>query len=259
MGRVLSVLYGVVAYVIFLGTFLYAVAFIGDMAVPKTIDSGTPGPVVESVVINLALLGLFAIQHSVMARPGFKRLWTRIVPHAIERSTYVLFASLALLLLLWQWRPLPNVVWSVEAPSAIKLVQGISWAGWGLLLISTFLISHFELFGLQQSFAKRAAGEGPAATQFKTPGVYRYVRHPIYLGFLLAFWAAPVMTVGHLLFAVGATGYILIGIFLEERDLVDVFGERYLRYREQVGMLIPWRSGKTGVSPSAGPRAGKAV
>jgi protein-S-isoprenylcysteine O-methyltransferase Ste14 len=151
------------------------------------------------------------------------------------------------------------VVWSVESPGAIKLVQGISWAGWGLLLISTFLISHFELFGLQQSFARRAAGEGPAAAQFKTPGIYRYVRHPIYLGFLLAFWATPVMTEGHLLFAVGATGYILIGIFLEERDLVDLFGERYLRYREQVGMLIPWRSGKTRVSSSAGPPAGKAV
>jgi protein-S-isoprenylcysteine O-methyltransferase Ste14 len=189
-------------------------------------------------LINSALLAVFAVQHSVMARPAFKRVWTRIVPRSVERSTYVLCASLALLLMYWQWRPLPAVVWSVDQPVAHVALQAMFWTGWAIVLISTFLISHFELFGLQQvftNFTKRTVGE-PA---FRTPGFYRYIRHPIYAGFLLAFWSAPTMTAGRLLFAIATTGYILLGIWFEERDLIAHFGQRYVRYRAEVGMLIP--------------------
>jgi protein-S-isoprenylcysteine O-methyltransferase Ste14 len=237
-GGLAAVLYGTVTYLLFLGTFLYAIAFVANLPVPKTIDSGQPGPFVPSLIINALLLGVFAIQHSVMARPGFKRWWTRIVPASVERTTFVLFASLALLLLYWQWRPMPDAVWSVTDPTAAMILQAVSWIGWLIVLASTFMINHFELFGLRQVLARLLGRELPAP-EFKTPMLYKNVRHPIYLGFLIAFWATPVMTVGHLLFAIATTGYILIGIWLEERDLIALFGDKYRRYREQVSMLIP--------------------
>ena len=238
MGGFIAVLYGIIAYVMFLATFVYAIAFIGDIVVPKTIDSGRPGPLLEALIVNVILLGVFAVQHSVMARQGFKRWWTRIVPQSVERSTFVLFATAALALLLWQWRPMPDVVWSVQNPIAIAAIQAAFWLGWGVLLLSTFLINHFELFGLRQVVARLMGWKIPAP-QFRTPFLYKRVRHPLYLGFMIACWAAPTMTQGHLLFAVVCTGYILIGIFFEERDLVDLFGERYRNYRRQVSMLIP--------------------
>jgi methanethiol S-methyltransferase len=241
MAAFFGVLYGVVVYVAFLATFLYAIGFIGNVFVPKTIDSGAPGPLAEALVVNLLLLGLFAVQHSVMARRGFKRWWTQIVPPAVERSTYVLAATAALALLLWQWRPIAQpVIWTVESPAAAQALWVVFWFGWGILLLATFLINHFELFGLRQVFSRLTGREIPEA-EFRTPLIYRYVRHPIYLGFILGMWAAPVMSAGHLLFAAGGTGYILIGIWFEERDLVAQFGEQYRRYRRQVGMLLPWR------------------
>jgi protein-S-isoprenylcysteine O-methyltransferase Ste14 len=241
MGGLLSVVYGMAAYAVFVGTLLYAVGFIGNLFVPKAIDGGAEGPIVESAVLNLMLLGVFAVQHSVMARRGFKRWWTRMVPPVVERSTYVLAASLALALLFWQWRPLTGVVWTVRDPLAVNALWAVFWLGWAVLLLATFLINHFELFGLRQVFSRLAGREIPEA-EFRTPLLYRYVRHPIYLGFVLGMWAAPVMSAGHVLFAGAATGYILIGIWFEERDLIAQYGERYRRYREQVGMLLPWRS-----------------
>jgi protein-S-isoprenylcysteine O-methyltransferase Ste14 len=246
-GGLAAVAYGGVTYLLFLGTFLYAIAFVANLPVPKTIDSGRPEAFLPSLVINALLLGVFAIQHSVMARPAFKRWWTHIVPASVERTTYVLFASLALLLLYWQWRPMPDIVWSVTAPTPAIILQTASWIGWAIVLASTFMINHFELFGLRQVLARLLGRELPAA-EFKTPLFYKAVRHPIYLGFLIAFWATPVMTVGHLLFAIATTGYILIGIWLEERDLVTLFGDQYRRYREQVSMLIPLPRRKSGAN-----------
>jgi len=239
MGAVLAVLYGVVTYAFFLATFLYAIGFIGNFAVPRSIDVGPSAPLPEALAVNLMLLGVFAVQHSVMARPAFKRWWTRLVPEAVERSTYVLAATLLLALLLWQWRPIAEpVIWTVERPAAVVAIQVVFWAGWAILLTSTFLINHFELFGLRQVFA-RFFGRVIPAPVFRTPFLYRHVRHPLYLGFILGFWATPRMTAGHLLFAVACTGYILIGIWFEERDLVAQFGDHYRRYRAQVGMLLP--------------------
>ncbi|HEX9522074.1 MAG TPA: isoprenylcysteine carboxylmethyltransferase family protein [Reyranella sp.] len=250
MAGIVSLLYGAVVYLLFFGTFLYAIAFVGNLPAFKTIDSGESGALLTALIVNTLLLGVFAIQHSVMARPAFKRWWTRFVPHAVERTTYVLLASLALVLLYWQWQPmLAPVVWSVTNPAAVLLIHAVFWIGWGLVLLGTFLINHFELFGLRQVWA-RLLGRTLPAPEFRTPFLYKRVRHPIYLGFLLAFWAAPTMTAGHLLFAVGTTGYILIGIWLEERDLIALFGDQYRRYREQVSMLIPLPGRKASASPA---------
>jgi protein-S-isoprenylcysteine O-methyltransferase Ste14 len=209
--------------------------------VPKSIDSGSTGSLATALVIDLALLALFAVQHSVMARTGFKRVWTRVVPPAVERSTYVLFASSVLIVLYAFWQPITTPVWTYTDPTVRLAFNSMFCLGWGVLLVSTFLINHFELFGLRQVFAK-ARGKTIPEAAFRTPGLYRYVRHPIYLGFVLAFWGTPEMTAGHLLFAGGTTGYILLGIWFEERDLVARFGDQYRSYRARVGMLIPWRS-----------------
>lgn len=248
MGGIAAVLYGALVYAFFFVTFLYAVAFTGNLPVPKTIDSGVPGPLVPALVIDSLLLALFAIQHSVMARPAFKRWWTRFVPHAVERTTYVLLASLVLVALFVHWRPILAPVWSVTNPAGILAIQTVFWLGYGLVLLSTFLLNHFELFGLRQVWA-RLRGRDLPAPQFRTPFLYKRSRHPLYLGFLLAFWAAPTMTAGHLLFAAGSTGYILLGIWLEERDLIAVFGDQYRRYREQVSMLIPMPGRKARPEP----------
>jgi len=241
VGVFFSFLYGLVAYALCLGTLLYAIGFVGNLFVPKAIDTGAPVFLADALLVNLLLLGLFAVQHSVMARRSFKRWWARIVPPAMERSTYVLAASLALALILWQWRPIPEpVVWNVESRTGANLLWAVFWLGWAVMLLSTFLINHFELFGLRQVYARLAGRELPEPA-FRTPLLYRYVRHPLYLGLLLGFWAAPVMTAGHLLFSIGCTGYILVGIWFEERDLIARFGDQYRRYRNQVGMLLPRR------------------
>ncbi len=239
MGRVVMLLYGIVAYLIAMASIAYAIGFVGNYWVPKSIDSGPVGPLGEALVVNVLLLGLFAVQHSSMARLGFKKALTAIVPEPIERSTYVLLTALIFWLLYWQWRPITDEIWRVDTPIGSTLLQSVYFIGWGIVLLSTFLISHADLFGLKQ-VSDHWLGKDAAEPEFKTPALYKIVRHPIYLGFILAFWATPVMTLGHLLFAVGTTGYILIGIFLEERDLVTTFGESYETYRKRVSMLIPW-------------------
>lgn len=239
MMRGLAFLYGVVCYVIFLGSFVYAIGFVGDFGVPKTIDSGASGSIITALIVDLLLLGLFAVQHSVMARKSFKRWWTRYVPWHIERSTYVLLTSLILILLFWQWRPLHTVIWSAPEGWGSALLWGIFGLGWAIVLVSTFMIDHFELFGLRQVWT-HLKGEEFSPPSFQTPWLYEYVRHPLMLGFLLAFWAIPTMTLGHLLFALMTTGYILVGIALEERDLLRQFGEQYRQYRKSTPMLFPW-------------------
>jgi protein-S-isoprenylcysteine O-methyltransferase Ste14 len=243
MGRLLGFLYGVVAYLVFFGTILYAIGFVEGLLVPKTIDTGTVVPVAEALIVNLALMSLFAVQHSVMARKPFKQWLTQYIPASIERSTYVLLASLCLVLLFWQWRPMPAVVWQISDPNLALAMIGVSMVGWGLVFLSTFLINHFELFGLHQ-VANNLAGRPMPPVRFKTPVLYKVVRHPIYLGFIIAFWVAPVMTVGHLLFAAVTTAYIFVGIALEERDLIALFGDEYRNYRKRVAMIVPFLSGR---------------
>src|SRR6202163_3201631 len=231
MAGLVAVLYGVVAYGFTLVALLYLIGFVGNLVVPKSIDSGTAGPLLQSVIVDTMLIGLFAIQHSVMARRGFKRWWTRIVPPSVA-------ASFALLILYWQWQPIPALVWTVDNRLAAAVLDGIFWLGWVVLVASTFLLSHFELFGLSQVFARLFGKQLPDA-KFRAPLLYRRIGHPIYLGVLLAVWATSAMTVGHLLFAVVITAYILIGIQLEEHDLIEQFGNQYRRYRQHAAMLVP--------------------
>jgi protein-S-isoprenylcysteine O-methyltransferase Ste14 len=238
MGRLLSFCYGLAAYAVFLGAFLYAVGFVEGMVVPKAIDDGEVTPVLGAVVINLVLLSIFAVQHSVMARPSFKRWWTKLVPASVERSTYVLLASLALILVFWHWRPIPTVIWQVNEPLAASALVALSFFGWFIVLLSTFLINHFDLFGVQQVL-NNLVGRKSSTSSLKTPFLYKFVRHPLYVGFIIAFWATPIMTAGHLLFAAVTTAYIFVGIFFEERDLIAHYGDEYRQYREKVGMLIP--------------------
>jgi methanethiol S-methyltransferase len=241
MRKFVALIYGLASYALFAVSLLYAVGFVGGFAVPKTINSGDVAPLPEAIVNNLRLLSLFAIQHSVMARNSFKAWWTRYVPASVERSTYVLFASLTLDLLFWQWQAIPTVIWRIDQPQIAIVISSLSLAGWLIVLTSTFLINHFELFGVRQ-VVDNLSGKASPAPRFRTPLLYNFVRHPIYLGFLIAFWATPNMTAGHLLFAGVTTIYVLIGIKLEERDLTAMFGDDYRRYRDRVAMLLPWRS-----------------
>jgi methanethiol S-methyltransferase len=241
--RIATFVYGVLCYLIFFATFLYAAGFIGNLIVPKSIDSGRSGTLSEALLINAGLLALFAFQHSVMARPWFKRAWTRIVPEPVERSTYVLFSSLALLALFWQWRPMGGVVWNVEPQALRVILYGLCAKGWLLVLTSTFLINHFDLFGLRQVYLF-LLGKQYTPLAFKTPALYRHIRHPLYLGWLFAFWATPTMTVAHLVFAIATTVYILMAIRFEEKDLVRLHGDQYKRYQESVPMILPVRFGK---------------
>ena len=238
MNRYLTVGYGAVCYVVFLAAFLYAIGFVGNLIVPRSIDNGVAASIGEAMVVNVLLLGLFAVQHSVMARPAFKRWWTRLVPKTIERSTYVLISSLVLFLMFWQWRTMPAIIWDVAWTPGRIVLWALFAAGWVTVLLSTFMISHFDLFGLRQVYL---AWRGTPYTdlEFRTSLLYRVVRHPLMLGFIVAFWAAPTMTAGHLLFAVATTGYILIARQLEEHDLNAALGEQDRDYRGRVPMLIP--------------------
>jgi protein-S-isoprenylcysteine O-methyltransferase Ste14 len=230
--------FGLVAYAAFVAVILYAIGFVGGFIVPKTIDSGTPGPLIPSLLVNGALLSLFVVQHTIMARPGFKRWFTRFIPPAMERSIFVMAANLILALVFWQWRPLPEVVWSVSNPALANGLFGLSMLGWAVVLGSSFMVSHFDLFGLRQSMAY-AFGRVYKPVAFRLVLLYRLIRHPLMLGFIIAFWATPEMTVGHLFFAIMTTGYILFGTTIEERDLVAAYGERYQEYRRNVRGLIP--------------------
>ena len=246
MAGLLTLIYGAFCYALAMATMLYAICFIGDFG-PLSIDKGGPAAgTTAAIAIDLILLGIFAVQHSTMARPVFKAWWTGIVPTAIERSTYVLASSLALLLLYWQWRPMGGVIWEVKQPVLAGALVVIFWLGWAVLFLSTFLINHFDLFGLTQVWNAWRGTQGKAP-EFKTPLFYRVVRHPIYVGFLLAFWATPRMTQSHLLFAAASTGYILVGMWLEERDLVATFGDAYRTYRTRVSMILPMPPGKAEV------------
>jgi methanethiol S-methyltransferase len=237
--RVAFFVYGSLSYVIFLGTFLYAIGFIGNFGVPRTLDGAPNRPLGIAFLIDAGLLTLFAVQHSVMARKWFKDWWTRIVPKPLERSTYVLFSSVALILLFWQWQPLGGVVWSVEDPFGQIVLRVLFGFGWALVLVSTFLINHFDLFGLRQVWLY-LLGKSYTTLNFGTPGPYRLVRHPLYVGWLFAFWSTPTMTLAHLLFSAATTAYILLAIQFEERDLIREHGESYEAYRRSVPMLVPF-------------------
>jgi protein-S-isoprenylcysteine O-methyltransferase Ste14 len=241
MARILYLLFALAAYALFFATFLYLIAFVGNLPwVPVTVDrGGDSGSLASAVIVNLALIALFGLQHSVMARSGFKRAWTRIVPKPIERSVYVAAASLALILLFLLWRPIPGIVWSVENQAGAAVLWALFGLGWLIVLVSTFLISHFELFGVAQAWGHARGAAEPAPPVLRTPLFYRHVRHPLYSGFFLAFWATPQMSYGHLLLAAGVSVYMLIGIFYEERDLVSTFGDDYRSYRARTGMLAP--------------------
>ena len=238
MNRLLAFLYGAVCYVIFFATFLYAIGFVGDFVVPKAIDSDPSGATGAALLVDALLLGVFAVQHSVMARPAFKRWWIRFVPPALERSTYVLCASLALILLFWKWQPIGGEIWSVQNETARYALWALCAFGWAVVLTSTFLISHFDLFGLRQVYLYYS-GRPYTRVQFGTPFFYKYVRHPLYLGFILAFWATPHMTAAHLVFALATTAYILIAIQFEEHDLIRSIGAPYEDYRRRVPMILP--------------------
>jgi protein-S-isoprenylcysteine O-methyltransferase Ste14 len=250
MKRLAAFLYGVLCYGAFLASFLYAIGFLGGFGVSKSIDSGSREGTGSAVSVDVGLLAIFALQHSVMARPWFKRAWTRIVPEPVERSTYVLLSSLALLLLFWQWRPIGGVIWQVEGAIGRTVIYALYAAGLIIVLVSTFLINHFDLFGLRQTYLY-LAGRTYTPLAFRTPLFYRYVRHPLYFGWLLTFWSAPAMTSAHLLFAAATTAYILTAIRLEEADLIWAHGVKYLRYRKEAPMILPW--------PRRAEREGKAA
>ena len=245
--RLVILFYAIVSYAVFLVSSLYAVGFVGNYLVPRSIDVGGPSNSSEAIAVNLLLLALFAIQHSIMARPAFKRWWARILPAACQRSTYVLLSSLILLLLFWQWRPIPIPVWQAGGIAAWLLI-GVYGLGWSIVFASTFMIDHFDLSGLRQAFFALRGAEIPDQS-FRTPLLYKIVRHPLMLGFLLAFWATPEMTAGHLLFAIMTTAYILVGLQFEERDLIAQFGTTYQQYRRRVPMLLPRISGRRAGAP----------
>jgi protein-S-isoprenylcysteine O-methyltransferase Ste14 len=255
MKRILAFAYGIVCYGAFFATFLYAIGFLGNFGVPKSIDSNPEGSVAAALAIDAGLLALFALQHSVMARPWFKRAWTRLVPEPVERSTYVLFSSVALLFMFWQWRAIGGVVWDVGGGPVRTVVMGLYAAGLLIVLLSTFLINHFDLFGLRQ-VSLYLVGREYTQMSFRTPFFYRYVRHPLYVGWLLTFWAAPVMTAAHLFFAMMTTAYILVAIRFEEADLLAAHGEKYQQYRKQVPMMVPTLGGK---AASENPKAPQGI
>lgn len=250
LGRMTTLIYGVFCYVVFFATFLYAIGFIGNVLVPKSMDSGRTGTLASALAMDAALLAIFALQHSVMARPWFKQAWTKLVPQAAERSTYVLFSSLCLALLFWQWRPIGGTIWQADYPAIQIFVWSLYALGWVIVLISTFLTSHFDLFGLRQAWMRFQEQEY-VPLGFRTPGLYKLVRHPLYVGWLLVFWSTPIMTAAHLVFSVATTAYILIAIRFEEKDLVTIHGEAYERYREEVPMLVPRAKHQNRVPSSA--------
>jgi methanethiol S-methyltransferase len=239
MKKILIILYGLTSYVVFFLSFLYAIGFVGNLIVPKSIDSGEPGSMVSSLIINLLLLTLFAVQHSVMARPAFKRWFTKLIPEEIERSTYVLLSSLILFLLYWLWQPMTDNIWDVESSIGRLILIGLCWFGWVFILLSTFMINHFDLFGLRQIYIN-FKGREYSELEFRTVGLYKLCRHPIMFGFIIAFWAAPTMTAGHLLFAVVTTAYIFVALQFEEKDLIIFFGDTYKKYQEKVPMVFPF-------------------